>query len=304
MPFLPLNVPPPAARHPARTGFLGLRGHLRGRRPMNRITIAGLALVVVLAIVASASLFTVTQTEQVLVVQFGKVVRPIEDPGCTSRWPIAQNIISFDKRLLAVELPGEEVILGDQRRLIIDTLHRFPHHRSATLLPGHRADPGEHSRPAELRRHRQPAARAGQQQAAGRAVGRSRADHVRDPRTGEHRDAEFRRLHRGRPDPARRPAAGKHPGDPVADAVGTATRRRSGSCRGGGSARRIGRGRTGTHRAAGGRQGDRRKNRGEGEGEATSIFAKSFGQDPAFFSIWRTLQGYRDVFDSGNARLV
>ena len=30
-------------------------------------------------------------------------------------------MITFDKRLLSVELPGEEVILGDQRRLIVDS---------------------------------------------------------------------------------------------------------------------------------------------------------------------------------------
>ena len=35
---------------------------------MNRITIAGLAALVVLAVVGSASLFTVSQTQQVLVV--------------------------------------------------------------------------------------------------------------------------------------------------------------------------------------------------------------------------------------------
>ena len=92
---------------------------------MNRITIAGLALLVVLGVIGSASLFTVSQTEQVLVVQFGKVERSIEDPGLHAKWPIAQNIITFDKRLLAVELPGEEVILGDQRRLIIDTFTVF-----------------------------------------------------------------------------------------------------------------------------------------------------------------------------------
>jgi membrane protease subunit HflC len=44
--------------------------------------------------------------------------------------------------------------------------------------------------------------------------------------------------------------------------------------------------------------------RGEGEGDATKIYAQSFGQDPPFFSIWRTLQGYRDIFESGAARLV
>lgn len=44
--------------------------------------------------------------------------------------------------------------------------------------------------------------------------------------------------------------------------------------------------------------------RGQGEAEATNIYAKAFGQDPGFFSVWRTLQGYRDVFDAGAARLV
>ena len=92
---------------------------------MNRTIIAGIALLVVLGVIGSASLFTVAQTEQALVVQFGKVERSISDPGLHAKWPIAQNIITFDKRLLAVELPGEEVILGDQRRLIIDTFTVF-----------------------------------------------------------------------------------------------------------------------------------------------------------------------------------
>src|SRR6185437_8759892 len=44
--------------------------------------------------------------------------------------------------------------------------------------------------------------------------------------------------------------------------------------------------------------------RGEGEGDATRIYTKSFSQDPTFYNIWRTLQGYRDVFEGGNARIV
>ena len=70
---------------------------------MNRIAIAGTALLLVLAVIAGASLFTVSQTEQVLVVQFGEVVRPIQQPGLHAKLPIIQNVISFDKRLLAVE---------------------------------------------------------------------------------------------------------------------------------------------------------------------------------------------------------
>ena len=36
-----------------------------------------------------------------------------------------QTVITFDKRLLNFELPGEEVILGDQRRLIVDSFAVF-----------------------------------------------------------------------------------------------------------------------------------------------------------------------------------
>jgi membrane protease subunit HflC len=91
---------------------------------MNRITIIGIAALVVLAFILNASLFTVGQTEQVLVLQFGEVVRPIEQPGLHAKIPLVQNVISFDRRLMAVELPGEEVILGDQRRLIVDSVTR------------------------------------------------------------------------------------------------------------------------------------------------------------------------------------
>jgi membrane protease subunit HflC len=44
--------------------------------------------------------------------------------------------------------------------------------------------------------------------------------------------------------------------------------------------------------------------RGEGEAQATAIYAKAFGQDPKFFGIWRTLQGYRDALGNGDTRLV
>jgi membrane protease subunit HflC len=44
--------------------------------------------------------------------------------------------------------------------------------------------------------------------------------------------------------------------------------------------------------------------RGEGEAGATATYAAAFNQDPWFFGIWRTLQGYRDAFATGAARLV
>ena len=78
-----------------------------------------------LAVLAVPSLFTVDQTEQVLITQFGEPVRVITEPGLHAKLPLMQTVISFDRRLLDYEVPPEEVILGDQRRLIVDSFTRF-----------------------------------------------------------------------------------------------------------------------------------------------------------------------------------
>jgi membrane protease subunit HflC len=91
---------------------------------MNRLTITAVAAAVVLATAAS-SLFTVQQTQQVLITQFGEPKRVIQEPGLHVKVPFIQSVIALDRRLLDYEAPGEELILGDQRRLIVDTFTRF-----------------------------------------------------------------------------------------------------------------------------------------------------------------------------------
>jgi membrane protease subunit HflC len=44
--------------------------------------------------------------------------------------------------------------------------------------------------------------------------------------------------------------------------------------------------------------------RGQGEQEAIRIFAEAFQRDPAFFQFWRTMQAYREAFAEGDSRLV
>jgi modulator of FtsH protease HflC len=72
-----------------------------------------------------SALFVVDQTETALVLQFGKPVRVITDPGLQAKIPFAQNVVFFDKRLLDVEPPPEEVIAFDQKRTLIDTYTRY-----------------------------------------------------------------------------------------------------------------------------------------------------------------------------------
>jgi membrane protease subunit HflC len=93
---------------------------------MNRIVlfVAG-ALVIVLGITAFASMFVVRQTEQALVLQFGDPRRVVSEPGLKFKVPFIQNVVYFDKRLLEFDAPPEEVILSDQRRVIVDTYTRW-----------------------------------------------------------------------------------------------------------------------------------------------------------------------------------
>jgi len=88
---------------------------------MTRGLVALIALAIVLLILADSSLYTVDQTQQALITQFGDPVRVVTLPGLHMKKPFVQDVIPFDKRLLSVELPGEEVILNDQRRLIVDS---------------------------------------------------------------------------------------------------------------------------------------------------------------------------------------
>ena len=95
---------------------------------MNRLGtagIAGIAVLVVVLLVAGASLFTVSQTEQVLITQFGQPVRVIKEPGLHAKIPFVQTVLDFDNRLLDFNTAGEEVILADQRRLTVDSFTRY-----------------------------------------------------------------------------------------------------------------------------------------------------------------------------------
>ncbi|WP_439597352.1 protease modulator HflC [Falsiroseomonas sp.] len=91
---------------------------------MNKLVALGAAAAIVL-VLAVSTLFTVHQTQQVLITQFGAPVRVIREPGLHAKIPFVQSVIAFDRRLLEFDAPAEEVILGDQRRLSVDSFTRY-----------------------------------------------------------------------------------------------------------------------------------------------------------------------------------
>jgi modulator of FtsH protease HflC len=81
---------------------------------------------VVLLIVVFSSLFTVHQTQLALVLQVGEPRAVITTPGLHVKlpWPF-QNILYLDKRVLYLDLPAQEVIAQDRKRLVVDAFARW-----------------------------------------------------------------------------------------------------------------------------------------------------------------------------------
>jgi membrane protease subunit HflC len=75
-----------------------------------------------------SSLFVVTQGEEALVLRFGAVAYPddpVVGPGLHLKKPFIEDVVRYDARLLDVDPPAEEVILADQKRIVVDTYTRF-----------------------------------------------------------------------------------------------------------------------------------------------------------------------------------
>ncbi len=92
---------------------------------MRRGTIFILGALVVVIFVVISGTFTVHQTEQALVFQFGKFKRADLEPGLKFKVPILENAVKIDKRLLSYDGPAEEIIASDQKRLVVDSFTRF-----------------------------------------------------------------------------------------------------------------------------------------------------------------------------------
>lgn len=87
--------------------------------------IVALIVVLVILVLGFGSLFTVSQTEQVLVVRLGEPVRVVTEPGLNFKVPFIDSVISIDKRILDLENPAQEVIASDQKRLVVDAFARY-----------------------------------------------------------------------------------------------------------------------------------------------------------------------------------
>ncbi|MEO6381218.1 MAG: protease modulator HflC [Nitrobacter sp.] len=87
--------------------------------------IVALMLLLAVLVVGYSATFTVSQTEQVLLVRLGEPVRVVTEPGLHFKAPFVDSVIDVDKRILDLENPSQEVIASDQKRLVVDAFARY-----------------------------------------------------------------------------------------------------------------------------------------------------------------------------------
>ncbi|RYZ27562.1 MAG: protease modulator HflC, partial [Propionibacteriaceae bacterium] len=88
--------------------------------------IAAAAVVVLLY----ASVFTVGQMQQALVLQFGRVRAVLnqtgtDKPGLYFKVPFMDNVVLFDKRVLDLDLPVQTLLTADRQNLEVDAFARY-----------------------------------------------------------------------------------------------------------------------------------------------------------------------------------
>jgi modulator of FtsH protease HflC len=76
-------------------------------------------------VLALSSTFIVHQTQQILLLRFGQPVRVVLAPGIGFKLPLIDSIVEIDNRIIALGSPKREIILSDQRRLVVDAVARY-----------------------------------------------------------------------------------------------------------------------------------------------------------------------------------
>ncbi|AKS45600.1 protease FtsH subunit HflC [Octadecabacter temperatus] len=268
-----------------------------------------LPVIVILIVAALSSIFIVDEREKALVLRFGRVVQTVEDPGLNFRMPMIDQVITYDDRIISIDMAAQEVIPSDDRRLSVDAFARY--------------------RIVDLERVRQ-ATGAGGDQAI--AIADQRLERILNAQTrtvlGEvtsgdilstDRDALMLRIRNAAI--AEASALGievidvrlKRTDLPSQNLERTFERMVSERQREAEDERARGREAATRITALADRtvvelESDANREarivEGEADAQSNAIFAQAYGQDVEFFEFYRSLEAYRTGLASGNARLV
>jgi len=257
-----------------------------------------------LAVTAYLTLFTVYQTQQALVLEFGKPKRLVTQPGLNYKIPFIQNVSFFDKRLLDLDSAPQEVIAADQKRLVVDAFARW---RIVDPLLFYQTVSDERIARSQLGAFLEASLR--------RVLGSSSFEAVvRDERNAlmqritEQVNAEAKGIGINVVD-----VRIKRADLPEANSLAIYRRMQTERQREAAEIRAQGEEASRRIRATADRQvtvlkaeatGESERIRGQGDAEKNRVFANAFGKDPDFFAFYRSMQAYQAALQSDDTRLL
>lgn len=264
-----------------------------------------LVVLVAVAVVFYACTFIVSQTQSALVLRLGAVRAIKTEPGLYFKWfaPI-ETVTLLDNRILDLDLPAQEIIASDQKRLVVDAFTRY---RISDPLRFYQAVNNIPRANSQLSSIVNGNVRSVLAEASFVAVVRSERaklmTRIRDDVNREAArfgmtvvDVKLRRVDL-----------------PAANSAAVFQRMQTDRQREAAEARALGGQQSQEIRARADRdatvivaeaQQHADEIRGQGEGERNRVFAEAFGKDPEFFAFYRSMQAYEASIKPGDTRMV
>ncbi len=261
---------------------------------LTRNPIAWLVALFVVLILASATLYTVPETKQAIVLRLGKPERIVNaydprtrfgdtDAGLVAKVPFVENVVYIDKRVLDLDMPQQTVLSTDQLRLVVDAFARFrivdPQRMYQTVGTEENVkDALARILASRLRNElgRQPFAAL---------LSPERTTLMEDIQNSVNRQAA---QYGAQILDVRIKRADLPTGAPLESAY---TRMRSARAQ-----------QALTIRAQGNKQAQ--LVRAEADANAAHIYADAFGRDPQFYAFYRAMQAYRETFKDSSSTVV
>jgi membrane protease subunit HflC len=263
-----------------------------------------LAALLVALIVFVASTFVVDQRQMALVLRFGAVRNVVTSPGLYFKVPLIENVIAIDKRILDLDLPAQELIASDQKRLVVDAFARYRILDPLRFYQTVNSIPGANNRLSSI---------------VNSTVRSVLADATSTDIVKTQRDALMKRIAGEVNNQARglgievvdvrlrRVDLPEQNSEAVFQRMKTERQREATDIRAQGT--QLAQGiRAKADRDAtviiadANRQAE--ELRGAGDAEKNRILAEAFGRDPDFFAFYRSMQAYEAALKPGDTRLV
>ena len=92
---------------------------------MKKTTIIIAVLIILGALALTSAAFTVDQTQQAIVIQLGRPVSDKLGPGLHFKLPLVQNVVFFDARILDFDAKPEEITTTDKKYMNVDSYTKW-----------------------------------------------------------------------------------------------------------------------------------------------------------------------------------